>query len=82
MKYFAYDPETGFEIFETSEEASSHAQEAIDMYREEASEGWPESVESVCWGEVKQRSQESTFNAGDEDDLDKEYSDYHLEDIE
>lgn len=81
-KYFSYDSECGFELFNTADEAQSYAQDMIDGFREEAAEGWPESVESVCWGEIKQQAQESTFNAGDEDDPDKEYSDYHLEDIE
>jgi len=76
-KYFAYDPECGFELFETAAEAQSHAQDAIDQFREEAAEGWPESVEGVCWGELKQHAVESTFNAGGEVD-----SDYSLEDVE
>lgn len=81
-KYFAYDPECGFELFETADEAQSHAQDAIDQFREEAAGGWPESVEGVCWGELKQHAVERTFNAGDEEDIDKEYSDYSLEDTE
>lgn len=80
-KYFAYDIECGFELFETADEAESYAQEQIDCFREEATEGWSESVETVCWGELKQVANEFTFNAGDEEDLDKEYSDYRLEDI-
>jgi len=82
MKFFAYDPDTGFELFETANEAESHAQDAIDMYREEASEGWPEAVDGVCWGELKQRSEMLTLNACDEEDIDREYADYRLEDVE
>lgn len=82
-KYFAYDSEYGFKLFDTAEEAKDYAQLQIDFLREEAVEGWPDdAVESVCWGVVKQRAEESTFNAGDEDDPDKEYSDYYLEDID
>ena len=82
MKYFAYDPETGFELFSTAEEAEEYAQSAIDMYREEASEGWPESVDGVCWGMVKQSASERTYNAVDDEDPGKEYADYQLEDVE
>ncbi|MDJ0473767.1 hypothetical protein QNA27_08900 [Pantoea eucalypti] len=81
-KYFAYDPECGFELFDTADEAQSHAQDAIDQFREEAAEGWPESVEGVCWGELKQHAVETTLNAGDKEDIDKEFSDYILEDPE
>lgn len=80
-KYFAYDNECGFELFSTAEEAEQHAQDQIDSFREQAAEGWPDAVESVCWGEVKQQSEMITLNAGDEVDIDKEYADYHLEDI-
>lgn len=82
MKYFAYDPETGFELFDNKSDAEEHAQSAIDMYREDAGDGWSESAGSVCWGEVKQISTESTFNACDDEDPDKEYADYQLEDVE
>ncbi len=80
-KYFAFDPECGFELFDTAEEAQSYAQQVIDQYRDEAAEGWPESVEGICWGEVKQATFENTFNAGIEEYPDLEYTDYELKDI-
>lgn len=51
-KFFAYDDETGFDLFDTAEEAKKAAQESIDEYRHAAGEGWPEEVENVCWGVV------------------------------
>ena len=51
-EFFAYDSECGFETFKTEAEAKKYAQESIDAYREEASEGWSEAVENICWGVV------------------------------
>lgn len=51
-EFFAYDPECGFETFKTEAEAKKYAQDSIDSYREEASEGWSELVNNVCWGVV------------------------------
>jgi len=56
MKYFSYDSDSGFEIHETEEEAIKSANDAIDYYRDNASEGWSEEVDTVCWGEIKQKS--------------------------
>lgn len=55
-KYFAYCPDSGFETFQTREEAEKYAQEAIDWFRDSASEGWNEEVSGVCWGEIKQET--------------------------
>lgn len=81
-KFFSYDQDCGFELHETAEEAQQTAQEYIDQYREDAGDGWDEAAGYVCWGEVKQISEEHTFNAGDEDDTDKEFADYTLEDVD
>lgn len=54
--YFAYCPDSGFETFKTKEEAIKYAQDAIDWFRDEACEGWDESVEHVCWGKVIQET--------------------------
>lgn len=53
-RYFAYDPDMGFETFATEQEAINFANEVIDDYRDAADEGWDDLVEQVCWGEVKQ----------------------------
>ena len=55
MKYFSYDPEgDGFTIHKTAEEAQKHAENDLDCHREFACEGWSDSVEQVCWGEIKE----------------------------
>ena len=57
MKYFSYDPEgDGFELHNTAEEARRAANVGIDCAREWSCEGWDDSVEHICWGEVKERS--------------------------
>ncbi|CAH9013455.1 conserved hypothetical protein [Vibrio phage 424E50-1] len=55
-KYFSYCPETGFETYVTAKEAETSANEAIDYFRDHADEGWDESVNQVCWGEIKQET--------------------------
>lgn len=55
MKYFSYDPEgDGFTLHKTAEEAKNHAEDDLACHRDNASEGWSDSVEHVCWGELKQ----------------------------
>lgn len=57
MKYFSYDPEgNGFTLHKTAEEAKNHAEDDLACHRDNASEGWSDSVEHVCWGELKQMS--------------------------
>lgn len=53
-KYYGYCPDSGFETFETENEAIRYAQDSIDYYRNCASEGWDENVNFVSWGEIKQ----------------------------
>lgn len=50
FKYFVYDPDSGFETYRTAEEAKAAAKEAIDYYRGDAIDGWPDEVSQVCWG--------------------------------
>lgn len=56
MKYFAYSPDTGFDLYETAEKAKAAAFDSINEYRFRADDGWEEDVENVCWGEVKQET--------------------------
>ena len=51
--FFFYDPQLGFEVHDTLEEAASAAQEAIDYHRDNAGDGWSEDVTQVCYGEVR-----------------------------
>lgn len=85
VKFFAYDDETGFDLFDTADEAKKAAQVSIDEYRHGAGEGWPEGVENVCWGVVLGVTKEvpiadsegnSTDWAGDR------YVDYVLDDCQ
>jgi hypothetical protein len=54
MKFFSYDPDDGFQLHATEGEAKTRAQNAIDLYRDNAAKGWAEGVEGVCWGNVRQ----------------------------
>lgn len=51
VKFFSASNE-GLDEHDTAEAAQSEAQSIIDMYREEAADGWPEEVDSVCWGVI------------------------------
>jgi hypothetical protein len=55
MKYFSYDPEgDGFTLHNTADEARKAAELDLSCHRDDATEGWSDSVESVCWGELRQ----------------------------
>ena len=58
-RFFSYDPNDRVRFHATAEEAKAEAQHAFDMYRDEAGDGWDESVGDVCWGEVKEQVQET-----------------------
>lgn len=86
MKYFSYEPEEGFELHKTAEEAKKAAEDALDYERGEASEGWSDGVDKICWGELKQmtietlnrqRTDEDTFVSSDCDTI----VDYGLVDV-
>lgn len=57
-KYFSYSDDQGFETFTTAEEAKESAQDALDHYQDNASEGWDIEVENIYWGEIKQTTKE------------------------
>ncbi len=60
-KFFMYSDDSGFETFETKEEAINAAQEMIDACREDAYDGWPEEADTIRWGVVIQQAQETDF---------------------
>ncbi|WP_174874210.1 hypothetical protein [Vogesella oryzae] len=84
-KFFAYDDETGFDLFDTAEEAKKAAQDSIDEYRHEAGEGWPEEVENVCWGVVLGATKEAPLVDSEGNSTDwagDKYVDYVLADCQ
>lgn len=54
--YFAFDNDGGFTNHDTAESARKEAQEAINYFRGDACDGWPDEVGSVCWGVIMQQS--------------------------
>jgi hypothetical protein len=86
-KYFSYHPEWGFELYSTAEEAKEAAEKYLDADREQAWDGWPEGIEHICWGELKQHIVETINRPRSGDDLlgSPEFDavvDYDLADIE
>jgi len=51
-KYFAYDSEEGFDIFNTLAEAQARAESYLSQYQADAGDGWSEEVASVCYGVI------------------------------
>ncbi|SBM88915.1 conserved hypothetical protein [Klebsiella variicola] len=60
-KFFMYSDDSGFETFETQEEAIKAAHEMIDACREDAYDGWPEEADTIRWGVVIQQATETDF---------------------
>lgn len=58
-KFFMHSNDSGFETYKTQEEAIAAAEEMLSIFREEASEGWSEETESICWGIVLQSAVET-----------------------
>ena len=58
-KFFSFSTDNGFLLHRTADEAKAEAEANIDYYRDGAFEGWPEEVDSVCWGEVKEKSEQT-----------------------
>jgi hypothetical protein len=54
-QFYSYDPEEGFEIHDTAEQAKAAAQALMKIYEDCAPyDGWHEDQEALCWGELKQ----------------------------
>jgi hypothetical protein len=61
FRYFSYSHDTGFDTYETAEEAKKAAEESLQGYRDTAhGDEWDEEVTGVCWGEIKQEIVELT----------------------
>ncbi|HEJ7283073.1 TPA: hypothetical protein SMF87_004525 [Serratia marcescens] len=81
--YFAYSDDAGYEEFETAEEAKDRALAEIDLYREDAFDGWPDEIDSVCWGIIVQRAKGFDQQDIPTDDPNHTYQtcDYRLEPV-
>lgn len=81
-KWFSYDPDDGFEIHATEAKARARAEHSLSRYRDDAGDGWPEELDSICYGRVGGRVVETERRPATEDDgipgCD-EYVDYALE---
>jgi hypothetical protein len=55
-RFFSFDPEDGFERHETEEKARACAEKCLARDRDIATtDGWPEEVVRICWGEIRER---------------------------
>lgn len=82
MHFFSYDPDTGFELHATAEEAKKNADEAIDYYRGYSSEGWDEQVDQVCWGQITQETVMVDKRPAPPDSEFSYFCDYQLRDLD
>lgn len=59
MKFFSYDPEDGFDLHKTKQEAMDRARACMAEHQDMAADdGWHEGINEVCWGEVRQAAVE------------------------
>ena len=53
-RFFSYDDQNEFELHDTLAEAKASAEKAFEYCSDEArSEGWSESVDEICYGELR-----------------------------
>ena len=54
-RFFSYDYQNEFELHDTLAEAKSAAEKAFKYCSDEArsGDGWPESVDHICYGELR-----------------------------
>ena len=71
--FFAYDPECGFDTYDTAEGAKDAAEEILDSYRDNASDGWDEASSQICWGKISECA--NMFKTGDKIEFDDELVD-------
>lgn len=71
FRFFVFDPmDADFVCFRTAEERDAKVQDIINMY---CDEGWDESVEQVCIGEIGGKAQQVNVRLRpDDEDLDEE----------
>lgn len=50
--WYSYDPERGYETFNTPKEAEDDAEACLEHLRDKASDGWHEDTEAVQWGAI------------------------------
>jgi hypothetical protein len=80
-RFFSFDPNAGFDTYNTAEEARIATEGFLDEEREEAGEGWSEEVTQICWGEIRQATKETDLGpAPHGSDYDR-YINYVLVDV-
>lgn len=50
-RFWSYDGDM-WNVHDTAEDARSHCLAALEEYRDQAPEGWPEEVEHIMWGPI------------------------------
>lgn len=73
ISYYSYDPDYGYELHSTKEDAVAAAESAISRYRDYAVDGWCDNVDLVEWGEIITLAQAARTNVHlpTEDDSDE-----------
>ena len=80
-EFYSYDPEDGFEIHATAEQAQKAATRMMELYRDGAAlDGWHEDQEAVCWGELRriEHAQIISRRPGEPGEEFDEYLEYDL----
>ena len=85
-RFFSFDPEDGFEVHDNAEDARVRAEKWLARDRDIATkDGWPEEVEDICWGEIRERVAKTWSYDVTDDDVPAncdEFADYGLGAVE
>lgn len=65
--WFSFDGHQ-FNTYETAEAAKKDANDALEMFRDEAPEGWAEEAYQVCWGRILEHAEIVSERPATEDD--------------
>lgn len=66
-QFFSYDGQN-FETHNTEQEARDAAEDALEFFRGEASDGWDDESMHVCWGRLMQSVQVTKERPAEPDD--------------
>ncbi len=69
MKWFSYDPNgDGMSFHDTEKKAQGAALDALELEQDRAGEGWSEEVTDICWGQVREKVEETERHPKREDE--------------
>lgn len=78
MKYYTYDPASGYTEQETAEDAEAWAAREYETMKEGMGDEWPEDIDQIEWGEMTCRGRVELTETGADEFTGKEWEDHHM----